>query len=205
MQELSPEMSEKERMTSVFTAAPRTVLLSETTDRLKLEVPDAMSPAVQVVQRTVEVPQVQFINRVGAHLSRATEAGTWRSANCADDCGAPTGAVLGQGCGHPRGWWSENECETLGRRRAEKVYSDLSDSSRRWRSKQRWLTWNVTGSEWRRQAVEGRSTTSQLDIRGSQWQGRWRDQVRSCKRFHRSSSCYKVVDMPVMVSSKPKP
>ena len=50
MQELSPEMSEKERMTSVFTAAPRTVLLSETTDRLKLEVPDAMSPAVQVVQ-----------------------------------------------------------------------------------------------------------------------------------------------------------
>ena len=43
MQELSPEMSEKERMTSVFTAAPRTVLLSETTDRLKLEVPDAMS------------------------------------------------------------------------------------------------------------------------------------------------------------------
>ena len=25
----------------------------------------------------------------------------------------------------------ENECETLGRRRAEKVYSDLSDSSRR--------------------------------------------------------------------------
>ena len=49
MQELSPEMSEKERMTSVFTAAPRMVLLSETTDRLKLEVPDAMSPAVQVV------------------------------------------------------------------------------------------------------------------------------------------------------------
>ena len=43
MQELSPEMSEKERMTSVFTAAPRTVLLSETTERLKLEVPDAMS------------------------------------------------------------------------------------------------------------------------------------------------------------------
>ena len=43
MQELSPEMSEKERMTSVFTAAPRTVLLSETTNRLKLEVPDAMS------------------------------------------------------------------------------------------------------------------------------------------------------------------
>ena len=64
MQELSPEMSEKERMTSVFTAAPRTVLLSETTDRLKLEVPDAMSPAAQVVQRTVEMPQVQFINRV---------------------------------------------------------------------------------------------------------------------------------------------
>ena len=30
-------------MTSVFTAAPRTVLLSETTDKLKLEVPDAMS------------------------------------------------------------------------------------------------------------------------------------------------------------------
>ena len=45
MQELSPEMSEKERMTSVFTAAPRTVLLSETTIRLKLEVHDAMSPA----------------------------------------------------------------------------------------------------------------------------------------------------------------
>ena len=67
MQELSPEMSEKERMTSVFTA-PRTVLLSETTDRLKLEVPDAMSPAAQVVQRTVELPQVQFINRV-VHIS----------------------------------------------------------------------------------------------------------------------------------------
>ena len=57
MQELSPEMSEK--MTSVCTAR-RTVLLSETTDRLKLEVPDAMSPAVQ----TVEMSQVQFINRV---------------------------------------------------------------------------------------------------------------------------------------------
>ena len=42
-QELSPEMSEKERMTSVFTAASRTALLPETTDRLKLEVPDAMS------------------------------------------------------------------------------------------------------------------------------------------------------------------
>ena len=69
VQELSPEMSEKERMTSVFTA---TVLLSETTDRLKLEVPDAMSPAAQVVQRTVEMPQVQFINRV----VNATEAGT---------------------------------------------------------------------------------------------------------------------------------
>ena len=69
MQELSPEMSEKERMTSVFTpAAPRTVLLSETTNRLKLEVPDAMSPAAQVVQRTVETPQVQFINRV-VHIS----------------------------------------------------------------------------------------------------------------------------------------
>ena len=67
MQELSPEMSEKERMTSVFTAAPRTELLSETIDRLKLEVPDAMSPAAQVVQ-TVEMPQVQFINRV-VHVS----------------------------------------------------------------------------------------------------------------------------------------
>ena len=67
MHELSPEMSEKERMTSVFTAAPRTVLLSEATDRLKLEVPDAMSPAVHVVQRTVEM-QVQFINRV-VHIS----------------------------------------------------------------------------------------------------------------------------------------
>ena len=43
MQELPPEMSEKERMISVFIAAPRTVLLSETTDRLKLEVLDAMS------------------------------------------------------------------------------------------------------------------------------------------------------------------
>ena len=43
MQELSSEMSEKERMTSVFTAAPRTVLLSEPTDRLKLEAPGAMS------------------------------------------------------------------------------------------------------------------------------------------------------------------
>ena len=68
MQELSPEMSEKVRMTSVVTAAPRTVLLSETTDRLKFEVPDAMSPAVQVVQRIVEIPQVQFINRV-VHIS----------------------------------------------------------------------------------------------------------------------------------------
>ena len=64
MQELSPEMSEKERMTSVFNAAPRMVLLSETTDRLKLEVLDAMSPAVQVVERTVEMPHIQFINRV---------------------------------------------------------------------------------------------------------------------------------------------
>ena len=54
MQELSPEMSEKERMT----AAPRTVLLSEKTDRLKLEVHEAMSTAAQVVQRTVEMPQV---------------------------------------------------------------------------------------------------------------------------------------------------
>ena len=67
MQELSPEICEKERMTSVFTAAPRTVLLSETTDRLKLEVPDA-SPIAQVVQRTVEMPQVQFTNRV-VHIS----------------------------------------------------------------------------------------------------------------------------------------
>ena len=50
-------------MTSVFTVAPRTVLLSATTNRLKLEVPDAMSPAAQVVQRTVGMPQVQFINR----------------------------------------------------------------------------------------------------------------------------------------------
>ena len=89
-------MSEKERMTSVFTAAPRTVLLSETTDRLKLEVPDAMSQqpksyrehwrclrfnsstewctsqscnrgrcpdAVQTVQTTVELPQVQFLDK----------------------------------------------------------------------------------------------------------------------------------------------
>ena len=63
-QELSPEISEKERMTSVFTAALRTVLLLETTDRLKLEVPDALSPAFQVVQRTVEMVQVQFINKV---------------------------------------------------------------------------------------------------------------------------------------------
>ena len=96
MQELSPEMSEKERMTSVFTAAPRTVLLSETIDRLKLEVPDAMSKqpksyreqwrclrfnsstewctsqscnrgrypdAVQTVQTTVELPQVQFLDK----------------------------------------------------------------------------------------------------------------------------------------------
>ena len=96
MQELSPEMSEKERMTSVFTAAPRTVLLSETTDRLKLEVPDAMSQqpksyreqwrclrfnsstewctsqscnrgrypdAGQTVQTTVELPQVQFLDK----------------------------------------------------------------------------------------------------------------------------------------------
>ena len=68
MLELSPEMSEKERVTSVFTAAPRTVLLSETTDRLKLEVLEAMSPAAQVAQRTVEMPQVQFINRV-VHIS----------------------------------------------------------------------------------------------------------------------------------------
>ena len=68
MQEPSPVMSEKERKTSVFTAAPRAVLLSETTDRLKLEVPDAMSLAAQVVQRTVDMPQVQFINRV-AHIS----------------------------------------------------------------------------------------------------------------------------------------
>ena len=65
---LSPEMSENERMTCVFTAAPRTVLLSEATDRLKMEVSDAMSPAAQVVQRTVEMPQVQFTNRV-VHIS----------------------------------------------------------------------------------------------------------------------------------------
>ena len=92
MQELSPEMSEKERMTSVFTAAPRTVLLSETTNRLKLEVPDAMSQQpkscrdkwrclrfnsstewctsqsfdrgryLDAVQTTVELPQVQFLD-----------------------------------------------------------------------------------------------------------------------------------------------
>ena len=36
MQELSPEMSEKERMTSLFTAAPRTVLLSEATDKAEV-------------------------------------------------------------------------------------------------------------------------------------------------------------------------
>ena len=52
------------------------MLLSETTDRLKSEVPDAMSPAAQVVQRTVEMPHVQFINRV-VHISVVqTEAGT---------------------------------------------------------------------------------------------------------------------------------
>ena len=96
-------MSEKERMTSVFTAAPRTVLQSETTDRLKLEVPDAMSQqpksyreqwrclrfnsstewcssqscnrgrypdAVQTVQTTVELPQVQFLDEdVGIHAA----------------------------------------------------------------------------------------------------------------------------------------
>ena len=60
MQELLPEMSEKERMTSVFTAAPRTVFLSKTTDRLKLEVPDAMSPAAQVFSnRVVHISVVQ--------------------------------------------------------------------------------------------------------------------------------------------------
>ena len=43
MQEPSLEMSKKERMTSVFTAAPRAMLLSETTDTVKLEVSNAMS------------------------------------------------------------------------------------------------------------------------------------------------------------------
>ena len=36
MEELSPEMSGLEPMTSVFTAAPRTVLLSETTDKAEV-------------------------------------------------------------------------------------------------------------------------------------------------------------------------
>ena len=61
-------MSEKERMTSVFTAAPRTVFLSETTDRLKLEVPDAMSQQPKSYREQWEMPQVQFINRV-VHIS----------------------------------------------------------------------------------------------------------------------------------------
>ena len=84
-------MSEKERVISAFTAAPRTVLLSETTGRLKLEKPDAMSQP-KVVQRTVEMPQVQFINRVVRISVAATEAGTltqcklcrrlWRSHMC---------------------------------------------------------------------------------------------------------------------------
>ena len=60
MQVPSPEVSVKERVTSVFTAAPRTEILWETTNRLKLE--------VHVVQRTVEMPHVQFINRV-VHIS----------------------------------------------------------------------------------------------------------------------------------------
>ena len=88
-------------MTSVFTAAHRTVFLSETTDRLKLEVPDTMSQqwrclrfnsstewctsqscnrgrypdAGQTVQTTVELPQVQLLDN-GVDIHAAGEART---------------------------------------------------------------------------------------------------------------------------------
>ena len=91
-------MSEKERMTSVFTAAPRTVLLSETTDRLKLEVPDAS-------QQPRSCRELLKCLRFNSSTEWCTSQSCNRCrANCADDCGAPAGAVLGQGCGHPRGW-----------------------------------------------------------------------------------------------------
>ena len=50
------------------------------------------------------------------------------------------------------------------------------------------------------QQVSGRSTMRQLDIHGSQWQGPVDvTKVISRKIFHKSSSCNKVVDMPVEV------
>ena len=44
--------------------------------------------------------------------------------------------------------------------------------------------------------MNGRSTMSQLDIHGKDVDV---TKVRSCKRFRRSNSCIKVVDMPVEV------
>ena len=99
MHELSPEMSEQERMTSVFTAAPRTVLLSETTDRLKLEVPDAMSQQTKSYRE--QWRSLRFNSSTELCTSQACNRGRYLDAG---QTVAPTGAVLGQGCGHPRGW-----------------------------------------------------------------------------------------------------
>ena len=50
------------------------------------------------------------------------------------------------------------------------------------------------------QQLSVRSTMSQLDFHGSQWQGRGRDQSQIVQEIpHRSSLCNKVVDMPVEV------
>ena len=98
MQELSPEMSEKERMTSVFTAAPRTVLLSETTDRLKLEVPDAMSQHPKSYREQWRC--LRFNSSTEWCTSWSCNRGRYPDAGQT----VKTTVVLGQGCGHPRAW-----------------------------------------------------------------------------------------------------
>ena len=90
-------------MTSVFTAASRTVLLSETTDRLKLEVPDAMSQQPKSYREQWRYASGSIHQQSGAHLSRATEASILTQGKLCRRLWSSHKAVLGQGCGHPRG------------------------------------------------------------------------------------------------------
>ena len=179
MQELSPEMSEKERMISVSTAAPRTVLLSETTDKLKLEVPDATSQhpksyreqrrrlrfnsstewctshpcnrgkypdAGQTVQTTVELLQVQFLDK-GVDIHAAGEART--NVKLLDADASRRSTLI---------------CPIRQEHKTER-----SEAQRTHMERHRVRTAELVASH---DAVEGRSTTSQLDIHGSQWQRR---------------------------------
>jgi len=117
MQELSSDMFGKERLTSVSTTAPKKELLSETTDRLKLD--------SAFEKRPVDfLPGSDYTQENPTAASRMSQNLTNSMHNT-----LPGAAMEVPDRMSPRGWGTENECETLGRRRTEKNYSDLFDST----------------------------------------------------------------------------